>query len=149
MHYETINEALIACVKACGGSKTVGPLLWPEKHAEAAQRLILDCLNEERPAKLSPEQVFFVLRLARQKGFHDGMNFVCADVGYAAPSPIEPRDEVADLMHAFNASVEMQAHLTSRKFVGSELKTAYFNQAVKNISMARESHGSLFDVDAA
>ena len=114
MHYETINEALIACIKACGGSKTVGPLLWPEKPAEAAQRLILDCLNEERPAKLSPEQVFFVLRLARQKGFHDGMNFVCADVGYAAPSPIEPRDEVADLMHAFNASVEMQAHLTSR-----------------------------------
>ena len=45
---------------------------------------------------------------------HYEMNFVCADVGYAAPSPIEPRDEVADLMHAFNASVEMQAHLTSR-----------------------------------
>ena len=34
---------------------------------------------------------------------------------------------------------------TGRKFVGSELKTAYFNQAVKNIGMARESHGSLFD----
>ena len=34
---------------------------------------------------------------------------------------------------------------TGRKFVGSELKTAYFNQAVKNIGMARESHGMLFD----
>ena len=67
MHYETINEALIACVKACGGSKTVGPLLWPEKHAEAAQRLILDCLNEERPAKLSPEQVFFCPPLGSAK----------------------------------------------------------------------------------
>ena len=38
---------------------------------------------------------------------------------------------------------------TGRKFIGSELKTAYFKQAVKNIGMARESHGSLFDVDAA
>ena len=38
---------------------------------------------------------------------------------------------------------------TGRKFVGSELKTAYFNQAVKNICMARESHGSLFDMEAA
>ena len=38
---------------------------------------------------------------------------------------------------------------TGRKFIGSELKTAYFNQAVKNIGMARESHGSLFDVEAA
>lgn len=34
---------------------------------------------------------------------------------------------------------------TGRKFIGSELKTAYFNQAVKNISQARESHGLLFD----
>lgn len=38
---------------------------------------------------------------------------------------------------------------TGRKFVGSELKTAYFNQACKNIGMARESHGSLFDCEAA
>lgn len=36
-----------------------------------------------------------------------------------------------------------------RKFVGSELKTAYFNQAVKNIESARHSHGSLFDNLAA
>ena len=34
---------------------------------------------------------------------------------------------------------------TGRKFIGSELKTAYFNQAVKNIGQARESHGLLFD----
>ena len=114
MHYETINEALIACVKACGGSKTVGPLLWPEKPAEAAQRLILDCLNEERPAKLSPEQVFFILRLARQKGFHDGMSFLCGDIGYTKPLPLEPEDEVSELMRAFNASVEIQAQLTAR-----------------------------------
>lgn len=40
---------------------------------------------------------------------------------------------------------------TGRKFVGSELKTAYFKQAVKNVGMARESHGCLFDAmdDAA
>lgn len=36
-----------------------------------------------------------------------------------------------------------------RKFVGSELKTAYFNQAAKNIGSARASHGSLFDEIAA
>ena len=36
-----------------------------------------------------------------------------------------------------------------RKFVGSELKTAYFNQAAKNIGSARASHGSLFDDMAA
>ena len=39
---------------------------------------------------------------------------------------------------------------TGRKFIGSELKAAYFKQAVKNIGQARESHGLLFDsVEAA
>ena len=38
---------------------------------------------------------------------------------------------------------------TGRKFIGSELKTAYFKQACKNIGQARESHGSLFDCEAA
>lgn len=89
-------------------------MLWPEKPAEAAQRLILDCLNEDRPARLCPEQMMFVLRLARQKGFHDGMNFVCGDVGYSKPQPLEPEDEVSELMRAFNASVEVQAQLTAR-----------------------------------
>jgi DNA modification methylase len=39
---------------------------------------------------------------------------------------------------------------TGRKFVGSELKAAYFKQACKNIGQARESLGALFDgLDAA
>ncbi len=34
---------------------------------------------------------------------------------------------------------------TGRRFVGSELKSAYFNQACKNIGQARATHGGLFD----
>lgn len=34
---------------------------------------------------------------------------------------------------------------TGRRFVGSELKAAYFKQAAKNIGQAREAHGGLFD----
>lgn len=97
MLYESLNEALIDCVKAAGGSKQIGPKLWPEKPPEAAQRALLDCLNEERPAKLSPEQVLLVLRLAREKGHHGGIAFILADLGYAPTTPIEPKDEAADL----------------------------------------------------
>ncbi len=114
MQSESINDALIACAKACGGSKQVGALLWPEKTPDAAQRSLLDCLNEDRPAKLSPEQVMFLLRLARSKGCHDGMEFVAADAGYAAPQPIEPRDEMAELQRAFIESVNLQAKLAER-----------------------------------
>lgn len=111
---DTLNDALIACIKAAGGSKQVGPLLWPEKAPDTAQRMLLDCLNEDRPAKLSPDQVLLVLRLARARGFHDGMNFIAADLGYGTPVPVEPRDEVADLMRAFNESVAKQAALAER-----------------------------------
>lgn len=38
---------------------------------------------------------------------------------------------------------------TGRKFIGSELKSAYFKQAAKNIGQARESHGMLFDSEQA
>lgn len=111
---ESLNDALIACITAAGGSKQVGPMLWPEKAPDAAQRALLDCMNEDRPAKLSPEQVLLVLRLARAKGFHDGMNFIAGDLGYGTPVPIEPRDEVADLMREFNASVEKQSQLAEK-----------------------------------
>ena len=111
---ETFNDALIACVKACGGSKQVGPLLWPEKAPEPAQRALLDCLNEDRPAKLSPEQVLLVLRMARSKGCHEGLEYITASLGYAPPVPVEPRDEVAELQRQFIESVRAQAKLAER-----------------------------------
>lgn len=106
---ETLNDAIIECVRACGGSKQVGAALWPEKTPDAAQRALLDCLNEDRPAKLSPEQLLLVLRMARQRGHHAGINFIAADLGYGTPVPIEPRDEIADLQRQFiEASRTMQ-----------------------------------------
>jgi hypothetical protein len=61
----SINSMLIECVKAAGGSKRVGPLLWPEKPVLDAQKLLLACLNEDRPEKLSPDQAFLIERLQR------------------------------------------------------------------------------------
>lgn len=95
---ESLNQALVECVKAAGGSANVGPKLWPEKTRESAQRLLLDCLNEDRPAKLSPEQVLMILRLARERGFHEGIGYVLCGLGYAPTTPIEPKDEAADLL---------------------------------------------------
>jgi len=94
---ETINDALIVCIKACGGSKQVGPLLWPEKSPDAAQRLLLDCLNEDRASRLSPEQVMLVLRMARDRGCHVGMQYIASELSYAEPQPIEPKD-AADVL---------------------------------------------------
>lgn len=94
---ESINGALIECIKACGGSKQVGPRLWPEKTPDAAQRLLLDCLNDDRPARLTPEQMLLVLRMARDRGCHAGMQFIAAALSYSEPIPIEPKDEADEL----------------------------------------------------
>lgn len=113
MYCETLNDALIECTKALGGSKRVGAAIWPEKAPDAAQRALLDALNEDRPAKLSPEQAMLIFRLARAKGIHIGMEFLSRDLGYTMPAPIEPKDEQAELQRQFiEAQKNMQDMLT-------------------------------------
>lgn len=111
---DSLNDALVSCVKACGGSKQVACALWPEKSPEAAQRLLLDCLNDDRPAHLSPDHVMLVLRLARAKGCHAGFYYMADALGYAHPTPIEPRDELADLQRQFIASQKAMGAMLQR-----------------------------------
>ena len=111
---DSLNSALEDCVKALGGAKQVGPKLWPEKSPETAQRLLLDCLNDDRAAHLTPDQALLVLRLARAKGHHAGFAFMAEHLGYAAPVPIEPRDEVAELQRQFIAATQAMSALAER-----------------------------------
>ncbi len=98
MHFDSITEALISCVKASGGSKTVGATLWPDVAPDQAQRKLLNALDDNRPEKLSPSQTLLIFKLARERGFHDGVGYVLESLGYAPTTPIEPKDEAAELM---------------------------------------------------
>lgn len=111
---ETFNQALIDCVKAAGGSAIVGKKVFPEKSPEAAQRALLDCLSEDRPAKLSPDQVRLILRLARDKGYHGGIAYLLCDLGYAPTTPIEPRDEAAELSRQASELLAAAERITER-----------------------------------
>lgn len=110
----SLTLALVEAVKALGGSKVVGCKLWPEKAPDAAQRLLLDCLNDDRPAHLTPEHVLLVLRLARQAGHHGAVGWLLAELGYAPPQPVEPRDEAAELQRQFIEASRMMSQLASR-----------------------------------
>lgn len=114
MSSESLNSALVEVVKALGGSKQVGPLLWPERAPDEAQRKLLDCLNDDRPAHLKPDQVMLLLRMAHAKGVHAGFEYMAASLGYAPPVPIEPRDEVAELQRQFVAATQTMAALAAR-----------------------------------
>jgi len=39
---DSLNQALVECVKALGGSGKVGPKLWPERSQESAQRAFIE-----------------------------------------------------------------------------------------------------------
>ena len=98
MHFDSINEALIACVKAAGGSKTVGGAIWQDIAPDQAQRKLLNALDESRPENLKPSQVMFILKMARTRGFHEGAAYILEDLNYAPTTPIKPADVAEDLM---------------------------------------------------
>jgi hypothetical protein len=99
--FESLNDALIAVVKAVGGSKKVAPLLWPEKSTDEAARLLCDCLNVERNQKISPDQALFIIGLGKKNNVHIGIEHICDSLSYSIPTPIEPEDQKASLMREF------------------------------------------------
>jgi hypothetical protein len=101
LFHESLTEALQDCVRALGGNKNVGAMLWPEKSIEDARRALLDALNPDRPNKLSPDQVLLILAESRKVGCHVGAAYILRHCGYAAPQPIEPDDERAALQREF------------------------------------------------
>lgn len=111
---ESLNDALIECVKSAGGSKVVGSKLWPEKMVDAAQRHLLNCLQEGRAEHLKPDQVLFIVRLAREAGSHTGMHYIAHALGYSQPEPITKRDEAADLQRQFLEATKAMHQMVAR-----------------------------------
>jgi glutamyl/glutaminyl-tRNA synthetase len=111
---ESLTEALKATVASVGGAKFVASSLWPEKSLEEANRHLLDCLNPDRAARLDPEKLLLLLKLARAKGVHLAMTWILEDVGYAAPQPIEPEDQEAEQQRQFISAVERLEALAKR-----------------------------------
>lgn len=97
VHYnelgETPEDALRACVEALGGAKKIGRLLWPDKGVDAAARLLQDCVNPARNEKLSPAQILFIFRKAKQAGFHAGWEHWSNVAGYES-RPVSKAEEI-------------------------------------------------------
>lgn len=91
--YDSPEDALKAAVQALGGAKQVGSLLWPDKTADNASRLLLDCLNPGRAEKLDVSQIMRVFRLSRDAGCFAPFFWFCNEIGYDA-KPICRDDEI-------------------------------------------------------
>lgn len=111
---ESLNDALRDAVRACGGAKVVAAKLWPEKTPDAASRLLADCLNEHRAERLSPDQLMLVARMARDRGCHVVMQYLCSELSYAAPIPVEPETELASLLREYLAGKKRESQLEQK-----------------------------------
>jgi hypothetical protein len=101
LFHETLTDALREVIGACGGAKQVGAKLWPEKTPDSAQRILLDCLNEARQERLDPDRLRLLLKMGRDVGCHAAVNYLLRDIGYEDARPVDPGDEVAQLMRDF------------------------------------------------
>lgn len=128
--FETCTLALIECVKAAGGSKVVGAKLFPDKMTDQAQKHLLNCLNDDRPERLTPDQVLFVAKLARQAGCHAYAEHVADVLGYADPQPVEPRDELAELQRQWIEATRLQAAMLERMEAMTAMQSPKLRAAV-------------------
>lgn len=111
---DNANDAVRDTVRALGGAKIIGPLLWPTKKPEAAERYLDDCLNPNREHKLSLEEALTIAKIGREKGIHLIVGFCCEDVGYAPPVPVDPEDQKAELQRNFIEGVDRLEKLARR-----------------------------------
>jgi hypothetical protein len=112
--FESVNDAAREVVSALGGTKQVGPKLWPGKEQGEAQRHLNDCLNSDRPQKLSPEELLTLARWGRDIGCHSLAVYMMERAGYARPVPISPGDEKAELERAAMEAVKAFRSLVDR-----------------------------------
>ncbi len=95
--FDDLYDALRHVINVAGGPKKVGSLLWPQMTAHRAGERLYACLNRDRSEKLDFEQLMFLLKLGRESGAHDAVVHINTISGYAPPTPVNPRDEHAEL----------------------------------------------------
>ena len=108
------REALIDAIRALGGYKVVGHLLWPAKEPEDAADALAKCFKPKRREKLSPEELALIRRECRENNIHVLAAWEMFDAGYAPPVPIEPETEQAALQREFSLAVEKLAGIEQR-----------------------------------
>lgn len=112
--HDTPEQALRSAVDALGGFKRVGSEIWPALPADAAGRKLSQCLDDDRPEKLSLSELCMVLRMARTKGIHVAAAFLMTDAGYADPVPVDPETEKEKLQREFIAATAALSQMASR-----------------------------------
>lgn len=107
--YEGELKALEAAVMACGGTKKVGLMLWPDKTLDASGRLVSDCLNANCDRKFDLSQIMLILRTAKDAGCHAPFQWIAGEIGYEA-KPVTKAEELDRMTTVIEKASKELAH---------------------------------------
>lgn len=107
--FESVEDALKSAIYALGGTKKVGPMIWPAKGVDASYRLLNDCLNPLRAERLDLEQSMLVLRAARDAGCYAPFQWVAGECGFDA-RPVTKAEEIDRVASVVESSTKTLAH---------------------------------------
>jgi len=111
----------------------VAAQLWPTKDLHAARDLLLACLNPQRKEKLDLDELLAVMRMARLRGCHAGMEYLAARLSYAPPVPVTPADESDELHRKFLQTAAQMQKLSDRIFDLAQREAHLPPRAASNI----------------
>lgn len=104
--HDSLEDAIRATVDAVGGPKHVASELWLSRKIDDGARYLHHCLDSDRPEKLSLGEILWIAKEGRGKGVHTVVSYLCSELGYAPPQPLQPEDEQAELQRQFIRAVE-------------------------------------------
>ncbi len=138
MAHDTFEEALQASVAACGGNKAVAAKFWPAKDVYAARDYLAACLNPHRKEKLDLGELLKLLRDARLRGCHAGMEFLTAHLSYAPTTPITPAEEHDELQRKMLQTADRMQKLADRMFDAAKRDGGADHAAAVGIAQLRQ-----------
>jgi hypothetical protein len=89
LFHDSPYAALQTAVNAIGGAKRVAAELWPTKASDTAYNQLKHSLQDDRPEKLSLEELFHICRKASALGAHAFAEYFAQECGYEI-RPLDP-----------------------------------------------------------
>jgi hypothetical protein len=82
LFHESIYDALVEDITAIGGYKVVAGKLWPSESPSTATPKLRNSVNPEQAAKLAPEEVLAIKRLAKDVGSFATITFESRELSF-------------------------------------------------------------------
>lgn len=90
--WEDALKSVLISVYGKGWSHKASAAMDPTKDPIAGGKWLECALNPERAEKLAVAQIVWILKLGRERGYHDGMLWLADETSYHRPNPVTPEE---------------------------------------------------------